>query len=132
MSLQRTAGGAFCLHLLLSGPPPLSFIVSVERMKVPRQFIASPVVAIAAIMASLVCWHLVGELRWGQQHRPWSLQMPPSQHAQVFGTCHYFKDRRLSGAFRGDLDRFGVWRRRTAWRIAYYHGGALVLIAFVP
>ena len=31
-SLQRTAGGASCLHLLLSGPPPLSFCVRRLRM----------------------------------------------------------------------------------------------------
>ena len=49
-SLQRTAGGAFCSHLSLSGPPPLSFCVGRHDMSVAR-IMVGVVICLAALLA---------------------------------------------------------------------------------
>ena len=101
-------------------------------MKAVRQFVPSPVVALAAMLGSVAAWCWVGELRW--KIRPRGLRMSTEDRALVFGTMN------LLQAFATCLALFAVlwmvlaiWKRRSRWRVAVLALSVLTfLLSFVP
>ena len=101
-------------------------------MKALREFTPSPIVAMTAVIGSIICWHLVGTLRWG--FRPWNLQMSSSDHALIFDAMDLLQEATVGLAlFAVVWMSVSIWRRRTRWRtVALVISILCLLVAFVP
>ena len=103
-------------------------------MKSVLRFIPSVSAAIAAVVASVVCWHLVGELRWGLGFSVWAIEMPPSDRTAIYHSMSVLQGfATILGAFAVIWMFFAVQRKRNRWRVAVLFAYILSLqLALVP
>ena len=101
-------------------------------MKSLREFDPSPTVSIAAVIGSIICWHLVGELRWG--FRPWQFQMPSAVRNQLYYATKLLESSALCLAIFAVIWTFAsVAQRRTRPRIGMFVMSVIsFLLSLVP
>jgi hypothetical protein len=98
------------------------------------QFVPSVLVAIAAILASLVCWHLVGELRWGLDFHVWNVEMPSSDRTAIYHAMNVVQGfATILGVFAVIWMALAVGRQQSRWRVVVLVASILsLLLAFIP